>query len=53
MGPVGRSFPELLDRLGVRRKGKLLRAGRALRKTFLPDYPQCELRMARFRGVNP
>ncbi len=53
VGPVGRSLPELLDRLGVRRKGKLLRAAVVLfGKTFLPDYPQCELRMARFRGVD-
>ncbi|MBI3371911.1 MAG: hypothetical protein HY017_09180 [Betaproteobacteria bacterium] len=53
VGPVGRSLPELLDRPGVRRKGKLLRAAVVLfGKTFLPDYPQCELRMARFRGVD-
>lgn len=53
VGPVGRSLPELLDRLGVRRKGKLLRAAVVLfGKTFLPDYPQCELRLARFRGVD-
>lgn len=51
VGPVGRSAPDLLDRLGVRRKGKLLRAAVVLfGKTFLPDYPQCELRLARFRG---
>ena len=53
VGPVGRSLPELLDRLGVRHKGKLLRATVVLfGKTFLPDYPQCELRLARFRGVD-
>ena len=51
VGPVGRSLPDLLDRLGVRRKGRLLRAAAVLfGKTFMPDYPQCELRMARFRG---
>ncbi|MDI7268612.1 MAG: ATP-binding protein [Myxococcota bacterium] len=51
IGPVGRSLPDLLDRPGVRRKGQLLRAAVVLfGKTFLPDYPQCELRMARFRG---
>jgi ATP-dependent DNA helicase RecG len=51
VGQVGRSLPDLLDRMGVRRKGKLLRAAVVLfGKTFLPDYPQCELRMARFRG---
>jgi ATP-dependent DNA helicase RecG len=53
VGPVGRSLPELLDRLGVRRKGQILRAAVVLfGKTFLPDYPQCELRMARFRGTD-
>ena len=45
--------PDLLDRLGVRRKGTILRAAVVLfGKTFLPDYPQCELRMARFRGAD-
>lgn len=53
VGPVGRSLPDLLDRLGVRRKGAILRAAVVLfGKTFLPDYPQCELRMARFRGTD-
>lgn len=53
VGPVGRNMPELLDRLGVRHKGKILRASVVLfGKTFLPDYPQCELRMARFRGID-
>lgn len=53
VGPVGRSLPDLLDRLGVRRRGRLLRAAVVLfGKTFMPDYPQCELRMARFRGVD-
>jgi predicted HTH transcriptional regulator len=53
VGQVGRSLPDLLDRVGVRRKGKLLRAAVVLfGKTFLPDYPQCELRMARFRGTD-
>ena len=53
VGPVGRNLPELLDRIGVRHKRKILRAAVVLfGKTFLPDYPQCELRMARFRGVD-
>lgn len=53
VGPVGRSLPDLLDRLGVRRKGTILRAAVVLfGRTFLPDYPQCELRMARFRGTD-
>jgi ATP-dependent DNA helicase RecG len=52
-GPIGKSLPEVLDRLGLRKGGKLLRAAVVLfGKTFLPDYPQCELRMARFRGVD-
>ncbi len=50
-GPVGKRLPDVLDRLGLRKGGKLLRAAVVLfGKTFLPDYPQCELRMARFRG---
>jgi ATP-dependent DNA helicase RecG len=53
VGPVGRNLPDLLDRLGVRHKGKILRAAVVLfGKTFLPDYPQCELRIARFRGAD-
>ena len=51
-GPSARSLPDALDRLGVRKGGELLRAAVVLfGKTFMPDYPQCELRMARFRGV--
>ena len=53
VGPVGRSLPDLLDRFGVRRNGQILRAAVVLfGKTFMPDYPQCELRMARFRGLD-
>ncbi|MBI5527014.1 MAG: transcriptional regulator, partial [Deltaproteobacteria bacterium] len=53
IGPVGRSLPDVLDRLGVRSRGKILRAAVVLfGKTFMPDYPQCELRMARFRGTD-
>lgn len=52
-GPVGKSLADALDRLGLRKNGKLLRAAVVLfGKTFLPDYPQCELRMARFRGLD-
>lgn len=51
-GPSARSLPNALDRLGVRKDGNILRAAVVLfGKTFMPDYPQCELRMARFRGV--
>ena len=52
-GPVGKGLPDVLDRLGLRKDGKVLRAGVVLfGKTFLPDYPQCELRLARFRGLD-
>lgn len=52
-GPVRKSLPDLLDRLGLRKNGKLLRAAVVLfGKTFPPDYPQCELLMARFRGLD-
>ncbi|MDP3722095.1 MAG: ATP-binding protein [Candidatus Omnitrophota bacterium] len=53
VGPVGRSLPDVLDRLGLRKDGHILRAAVVLfGKTFLPDYPQCELRMARFLGTD-
>lgn len=53
VGPVGRRLPDALDRLGLRKNGRILRAAVVLfGKTFLPDYPQCELRMARFRGTD-
>lgn len=53
VGPVGRSLPDVLDRLGVRKNGRILRAAVVLfGKSFLPDYPQCELRLARFRGTD-
>ena len=53
VGPVGSRLADVLDRLGVRRNGKILQAAIVLfGKKFLPDYPQCELRMARFRGVD-
>ncbi len=50
-GPSTRGLRDALDRLGVRKEGQLLRAAVVLfGKTFLPDYQQCELRLARFRG---
>ena len=53
VGPVGRSLPDVLNRLGIRKDGHILRAAVVLfGKTFVPDYPQCELRMARFRGTD-
>ncbi len=49
--PVGKDLGRILDRLGVRRGGAILRAAVVLfGRRFLPDFPQCELRMARFRG---
>jgi ATP-dependent DNA helicase RecG len=51
--PVGKSMSGVLDRLGVRKDDRILQAAVVLfGKKFLPDYPQCELRMARFRGVD-
>ena len=53
IGPVGTRLADVLDRLKLRRNGKLLQAAVVLfGKEFLPDYPQCELRMARFRGID-
>jgi len=43
---------DLLDRLGVRANGRILNAAVvAFGKRLLPGYPQCQLRLARFRGV--
>lgn len=47
---------EILQGLGLlSRDGRLLRAAVVLfgkRERLLPDYPQCRLRLARFRGVD-
>ncbi|MHB8894699.1 MAG: AlbA family DNA-binding domain-containing protein [Candidatus Geothermincolia bacterium] len=52
-GPVGTSLGDILDRLKLRRDGKILQAAVVLfGKEFMPDYPQCELRMARFKGAD-
>ncbi|MGH8191677.1 MAG: ATP-binding protein [Rhodanobacteraceae bacterium] len=52
-GPVGNRLQDILDRLKLRRDGKILRAAVVLfGKEFMPDYPQCELRMARFKGTD-
>jgi ATP-dependent DNA helicase RecG len=43
---------EALDRLHLRVDGRLLRAAVVLfGRRLLPDYPQCSLRMARFKGT--
>jgi ATP-dependent DNA helicase RecG len=53
IGPVGIRVADVLDRLKLRREGRILQAAVVLfGKEFLPDYPQCELRMARFRGTD-
>jgi ATP-dependent DNA helicase RecG len=53
VGPVGRSLPDVLTRLGLRKDGHIPQAAVVLfGKNFVPDYPQCELRLARFRGTN-
>jgi len=46
------SCADTLDRFELRRDGRLLQAAVVLfGKKQMPDYPQCALRMARFRGV--
>jgi ATP-dependent DNA helicase RecG len=51
--PVGSRLPGVLDRLEVRKDDRILQAAVVLfGKEFMPDYPQCELRMARFRGLD-
>lgn len=53
IGPVGTRVADVLDRLKLRREGRILQAAVVLfGKEFLPDYPQCEVRMARFRGTD-
>ena len=43
---------EILDRLGLRGASALTQAAQVLYgKKFLPDYPQCLLKMGRFRGT--
>ncbi len=50
---TGSNIPDILRRLGLFKNGKLNNAAVVLFGTrFLPDYPQCQLRMARFRGVD-
>jgi ATP-dependent DNA helicase RecG len=44
---------DALDRLGLRKAGRLVQAAVVLFGTrFLPDYPQCHLRLARFKGTD-
>ncbi len=49
---TSRSIGEILDRLDLRSAGVLTQAAQILYgKKFLPDYPQCHLKMGRFRGA--
>lgn len=49
---TSRNIGDILDRLGLRRNGTLTQAAQVLYgKKFLPDYPQCLLKMGRFRGT--
>jgi len=44
---------DVLDRLGLRVSGSLVNAAVvAFGREFLPHYPQCQLRLARFRGTD-
>jgi ATP-dependent DNA helicase RecG len=53
VGPAARNVSDVLDRFGLRRNGEILRAAVVLfGRRFIPDYPQCELRMARFKGTD-
>jgi len=49
---TGMDAGDILDRLGLRRNGIVTQAAQVLYGTrFLPDYPQCLLKMGRFRGT--
>jgi len=49
---TSRDIGEILDRLGLRVNGVLTQAVLMLYgKRFLPDYPQCLIKMGRFRGT--
>ena len=50
---AGHSPIDVLDRLGLRSHGQILNAAVVLfGAEFLPHYPQCQLRMARFKGID-
>jgi ATP-dependent DNA helicase RecG len=53
IGPVGPHLSDVLQRLRMMRDRHVLQAAVVLfGKEFMPDYPQCELRMARFCGFD-
>lgn len=50
---TGTIIPDILERLELSQEGKLNNAAVVLFGTrYMPDYPQCQLRMARFRGLD-
>ncbi len=50
---TGKDVGDILDRLQLRKDGQLLNAAVVLFGTRLEqDYPQCQLRLARFRGID-
>lgn len=50
---TGNAIPDILERLRLIRDGRPNQASVVLfGSRFMPDYPQCQLRLARFRGVN-
>ncbi len=53
-GPIGRNVMDILKRLKLCSKDDKIFQGAVVLfgKDFLPYYPQCELRMARFRGTD-
>ena len=49
----GDGVSSILDRLGLRKEGYLLNAAVVLfGKKFMPDFSQCQLRLARFKGID-
>lgn len=50
---TGDNVDDILDRLGLRQDGRILNGAAVLFGTrFLPYYPQCQLRLARFKGID-
>ncbi|MBW6487057.1 MAG: putative DNA binding domain-containing protein [Syntrophobacterales bacterium] len=50
---TGNAISDILGRLGLFRDDRPNQASVVLfGSRFMPDYPQCQLRLARFRGVN-
>ena len=49
---TGTNIGDILDRMGLRRDGVITQAAHVLfGKNYLPDYPQCMLKLGRFRGT--